>query len=135
VLTDGSKKQDFLKGKKAFEVFYYNEEKQSWEKDGIKVTDIQWDSNTTGNITFTSTHLTTFAASSRNTSPATPPGNSGGDGTQAASGSGCSVAPTADNMSTGSVFANTLILLLPLIIFGIRRNRSAVNSKEKYITR
>jgi hypothetical protein len=45
------------------------------------------------------------------------------DDTETLSGRGCSVTPTLSNMSTGSAWANLLILLLPLVVFGIRRRR------------
>jgi hypothetical protein len=124
VLTDGSKRKDFEKGKKIFEVYYYNEETRSWETGGIKVIDIQWDSNTTGTISFTSAHLTTFAASTKSTANSKSSDNSGGNTQSASSGTGCSLTSLYNNMSAGSVLANTLIFLLPFIILRARKRRS-----------
>ncbi len=90
----------------------------NWSTVGIIIDSVNWDTMT---ITFTTTHLTEFAA----TSSSADAGGGGGDsGTQAASGGnggGCSIAPTVENMSTGSALINIIIFLLPLIGIKIRR--------------
>jgi hypothetical protein len=102
------------------QVIYYDEDTGSWKSDGISNVTVDWDTPTSGNISFETKHLTQFAASSKST------GGSGvkdGDDSQSASGGGCSVASTNHDISTGSAMANTLLLLLPLIIIRFRKKR------------
>jgi len=116
-LTEGSKK-DFDKGKKVFEVYYYDEVTGNWESKGIRIVDVQWDSDTSGAVSFTTPHLTTFAVSAKGVS-----NDSSADTGSASAGGGCSLTSTGDKMFTGSAIANILILVLPLIVFGISRKR------------
>jgi hypothetical protein len=116
-LAEGSKK-DFDKGKKGFEVYYYNEATGNWESRGIRIVDVQWDSDTSGAVSFTTPHLTTFAVSAKGVDS-----NSADTGSASGETSGCSVTSTDHKMFTGSAIANILIFLLPLIVFGISRKR------------
>ncbi len=107
---------------KVFEVYYFDDVSESWKQNGINITNIQWDTDTTGALTFTTTHLTKFVATVR---------QNGGDGNESngsaktlgtsGAGGGCYAVPGIYNMSKGSAIANTLILLLPLIVIGIGR--------------
>jgi hypothetical protein len=102
----------------------------NWESGGIKIIDIQWDSDTSGTITFTTTHLTTFAASSKQASQSGGDSNNTETQSTSAGGTGCSVTSTDYKMFTGSAITNTLIFLLPLIVFGISRKRNKKNRKK-----
>lgn len=119
-LPDTLSQQEFENN---LQVLYYDEDSGRWRAEGISNVAVEWDTPTSGTISFTTIHLTRFAASSAKNSGGGD--NSGGGGTQAASGGGCSVASGNHNMPIGSVLANTLIMLLPLIVLGIRRRRAA----------
>ncbi len=133
-LTDGSTRSNYDNGSKVFEVLYLDENTKQWKSDGITFnydTDVRWNSdNASGIVTVETSHFTVFAVSSKQGSN-NRVGDDDDDDSQALGGSGCSVVPTVNNMSTGSAFANTLIFLIPLIIIGIRKKRNAVNWKEK----
>jgi hypothetical protein len=86
---------------------------------------VEWDSDTSGMITFNTTHLTKFAATSKRTTSSDNNGSS--NGTQAAS-SGCAINAKNHDISMGSAIANILIFSLPLIILGIKRKIMALRN-------
>jgi parallel beta-helix repeat protein len=92
------------------QVLYYNENSETWKPDGIDNDNliVEWDSDTSGMITFNTTHLTKFAATSKQDSP----------GANDTDSSGCSVTSQNYNMSAGSALANILLIfLMPFIVF------------------
>jgi hypothetical protein len=112
-LPAGWNKEEFEKN---LQVLYYDEDEGRWKSDGIDNDNliVEWDSGTSGTVTFNTTHLTKFAATSKSTT------SSSSDGTQATS-TGCAIDAKSHDISLGSVIANMLILSLPFIILGIRR--------------
>jgi hypothetical protein len=105
-------------------VLYYDEVNGTWKSDGIDNDNlvVEWDSDTTGIITFETTHLTKFAATSKS-STSSDNSSSGYDTQSASSGGGCTIITENHDISAGSAIANILILSLPLIILGVRRKR------------
>ena len=133
-LTDGFTRSNYDSGARVFEIKSCDEgcdNMANWISVGTPT--VVWASQspdeTEGTFTFTTDHLTTFAATSKSTQDSSGDGDSDGDnsGTQALGGGGggssCSVTPTIKSASMGSAIANTLILLLPLLIAGIRKRK------------
>jgi hypothetical protein len=80
-----------------------------WDTSNVVV---HWDTMT---ITFDTASLSMFAGSSKQSITAA------GDDDEELKGRGCSIID--QKMPTGNAVANTLVFLLPLIVFGIRRKR------------
>jgi len=85
----------------------------TWTSADISNVVVHWDTMT---ITFDTASLSMFAGSSKQSAAS----NTSADDTEL-KGRGCSVID--QKMPTGNAVANTLVFLLPLIVFGIRRKR------------
>jgi hypothetical protein len=106
------------------QIFHLNDSNQ-WEviargSDGSAI--VNWDDAT---IQFESDDFSAFTATSKQNPPAATTSDVAADDTETLSGRGCSV--VSHKMSTGNTIANTLVFLLPLIVFGIRRKRNTRN--------
>jgi hypothetical protein len=123
-LPAGWNKEEFEKN---LQVLYYDEDEGKWKSDGIDNDNliVEWDSDTSGMITFNTTHLTKFTAISKSTTGSD--NNSSADGTQAAA-SGCAIGAKNRDISLGSAIAYMLILSLPFIILGIKRKIMALRN-------
>jgi len=131
-LTNGLTQKDFDDGLWFFNAFYYDETISDWKSSGITVTDIQWDSDNSGIVVFTTTHLTKFVVSMKQSVSKGSIGSSSDKNLSASGGSGgggCSVNNKAYGLSAGSVLVNILILFLPFVVNGIRSRYMARRKK------